>query len=257
MLINLSQIILENEQLELLDLLVEASRNTPREKRQKFIVIQTTGGDILHHLSLEEKKLIYIGDVEILANNRLLSLTQNSQSSYQFDVTPIGFKYYEYQKNKINKAHERIEESIKKYFDTTSFASQYPNAYNKWLESEKLLWSSESTSQFTLIGHICREAIQEFIQHLIEKFKVVNADPDKSKTVSRLRAILNYRKDKMGETVQEFNNAILAYWGTLNDLIQRQEHGAQKENEYLTWEDSRRVVFQSMIVMYELDRSIS
>ncbi len=36
----------------------------------------------------------------------------------------------------------------------------------------------------------------------------------------------------------------------------RQEHGAQKESETLQWEDARRVVFQTAMVMFELDRTL-
>jgi hypothetical protein len=39
--------------------------------------------------------------------------------------------------------------------------------------------------------------------------------------------------------------------------VQRQEHGAQKEGRPLVWEDGRRVVFQTAIVMFELDRALS
>jgi hypothetical protein len=51
-------------------------------------------------------------------------------------------------------------------------------------------------------------------------------------------------------------DALLAYWGTTSDLAQRQEHGAQKEGEVLTWEDSRRLVFHTAIVMVEIDRTL-
>ena len=39
------------------------------------------------------------------------------------------------------------------------------------------------------------------------------------------------------------------------DLVQRQEHGGQKEGEPLGWEDGRRVVFQTANVMVELHRA--
>jgi hypothetical protein len=39
-------------------------------------------------------------------------------------------------------------------------------------------------------------------------------------------------------------------------LVQRQEHGAQKEVTPLTWEDARRVVFQTCVVMYEINRAL-
>lgn len=32
---------------------------------------------------------------------------------------------------------------------------------------------------------------------------------------------------------------------------------AQREGEPLVWEDARRVVFQTLVVMYELDRAVA
>lgn len=51
-------------------------------------------------------------------------------------------------------------------------------------------------------------------------------------------------------------DALLVYWGAVNDLIQRQEHGATKEGEALRWEDGRQVVFQTAVVMFEIARAI-
>ena len=43
----------------------------------------------------------------------------------------------------------------------------------------------------------------------------------------------------------------------MNDLIERQEHGAKKEGEELGAEDARQVVFQLLIVMNEIDRALA
>lgn len=51
-------------------------------------------------------------------------------------------------------------------------------------------------------------------------------------------------------------DALVVYWGTVSDLIQRQEHGAQKEGEALRWEDGRRVVFQTAVVMFEIAHTV-
>jgi len=56
--------------------------------------------------------------------------------------------------------------------------------------------------------------------------------------------------------VSAFLDALLVYWGTACDLVQRQEHGSQREGAPLTWEDARRVVFQTMLVMYEVGRAV-
>lgn len=49
-------------------------------------------------------------------------------------------------------------------------------------------------------------------------------------------------------------DALVVYWGTVHDLAARQEHGAAKAVP-LVAEDARRVVFQTAIVMFELDRA--
>ena len=256
MFINFDKIILENEQLELLNMIVEASRNIPHDKRQKFSVLETSTDDILIHPGLGGKKIIYFGDVEILARYSFVSLSSYSQSSHQFDVTPEGFRYYENLKVKITDANSKIESSALKYIQNINFEKKYPVAYRKWTEAEKLLWKSESQSQFTLIGHICREAMQEFTQHLVERYELSNSVDDKSKTINRLRTVFNHLSKKTSDTVIEFLKALISYWSTVNDLVQRQEHGGQKEGFALNWDDSRRIVFHTLLVMYEVDRVV-
>jgi len=43
----------------------------------------------------------------------------------------------------------------------------------------------------------------------------------------------------------------------VNDVVQRQEHGDQKQNDPLTWEDARAAVFQTAMLMFEFDRVLS
>jgi hypothetical protein len=72
-----------------------------------------------------------------------------------------------------------------------------------------------------------------------------------------MRAVLNHRKGNMGDKERACLDALLVYWGTVIDLIQREEHGGQKEGTPLVWEDGRRVVFQLAVVMFEIDRSLA
>ena len=60
----------------------------------------------------------------------------------------------------------------------------------------------------------------------------------------------------LGEPVSAYLDALLAYWGTMSDLVQRQEHGAAKEGQLLVWEDARRVVVGTLIVMTEFVSAI-
>ena len=71
-----------------------------------------------------------------------------------------------------------------------------------------------------------------------------------------VKAVIAHRKASLGDASSAFLEALVEYWGTVIDLTQRQEHGAQKEGSPLTWDDGRRVVFQTACVMFELDRAL-
>src|SRR5262249_39946694 len=130
-------------------------------------------------------------------------------------------------------------------------------AYKKWLEAERLLWASDAQPQLTTIGHLCREAMQEFATALVERHQPPNVDADKAHDVARIKAVLDHRGAALGTTLKPFLKALLAYWGTVSDLVQRQVHGGQREEKPLIWEDGRRVVFQAAVVMFEIDRALA
>lgn len=251
------KIVLEPVQKEILITVVEAARNTPIDKRQKFFVAQSFGGDDLIHSSVpKDKTHIYFGDVEALAREGLLALGYGSGGTPSFDVTPQGFRYYEYLMGKLGEPVERIEKTIKRYIDTGNFVKKYPKAYEKWCSAEELLWKADSKQQLTLIGHLCREAVQEFATCLVSTHNPSNAPKEKTKTVARLKSVIEIQSKVLGDTKRPFLEALVTYWGTVNDLIQRQEHDSQKECTPLIWEDARTVVFQTLIVMFEIDKSL-
>ena len=129
-------------------------------------------------------------------------------------------------------------------------------AYEKWCQAEEMLWKSDSQSAFTTIGHLIRESMQAFADALVQLHKPKDIPDDKAKTVARIRTILFMKTDHIGDTKSALLDAILTYWGVVSDLVQRQEHGSLKKGKPLVWEDARGVVFQSFIVMYEIDRNL-
>jgi hypothetical protein len=160
-------------------------------------------------------------------------------------------------KQRAGQPIQNIETTIRNYLDADHFLQKYPKAYQKWAEAESMLWAGDSEHQLTTIGHLCREATQEFATALVEHCQPPDVDRDKAHTVTRIRAVLNLLDAQLGSTEKPFLDALLAYWGTVSDLIQRQEHGGRKEGDPLVWEDGRRVVFQTAVVMFEIDRAIS
>lgn len=260
-----NHILLEQEQQELLELVAEAARNMPRDRRQKFHVlthIMDNGAAYslwLPGVGKDGKNVslgnVYMGDVEELDRQGLVALSRSAIDRV-FDVTPLGFQYYDYLKRRIGEPSQRVERTISSYVEADNFRKKYPLAYQRWNEAEAKLWSSDAENEFTTIGHLCREAMQEFAHTLTEMHKPQDVTPDKTKTVARIKTVLSQKEQLLSTTEKPFLEALLAFWGTVSDLVQRQEHGGQKEGQPLMWEDARRVVFQTLVVMYEIDRAL-
>jgi hypothetical protein len=145
---------------------------------------------------------------------------------------------------------------VRSYLDAQQFRADCPAAFEKWTAAECLLWTPEVERDLTNIGHLCREAIQAFATAVVDRFQPSAVDPNKQHDVARIATVLDQRKAKLGSTERPFLSALLAYWGTVSDLAQRQEHGAQREAEPLVWGDARRLVFQTAVVTFETHRSL-
>lgn len=254
----MSRVNLEPEQEQLFRDLVEAERRVARSERRPFIILNTVGpaGVQLSHPGwIDRDRRVFEGDIDTLDRVGLIAFSYPAPSLKGFYVTPEGFTYYGELMQRRGEPIQRIQLSVRDYIQSHLFQARYPLAYSKWAEAENLLWSDDSERAYTMIGHLLREAMQEFATALVERFGPPKVEPDKAKTVSRLRAVLGGRK--LSEKLSAFLDALIAYWGTVSDLIQRQEHGALREGEPLKWIDARRVVFQVAIVMLEIDAAMA
>ncbi len=245
---------LEPEQQQLLESMVESVRDLPREGRGGFLLVATSGGSFLIHPSVKQRSEVYRDDLETLADRGFLRRRFNSSGGPIFDITSAGIAEYQEWKNSQGTAVDRIETEVRKYIDDADFADRHPGSLERWHRAERLLWGSDSTAELTNIGHLCREAMQEFASELLRANPIEDSDSDPTKTIRRINAVLRHRY--AGEAVSAFLDALLAYWGTVSDLTQRQEHGAHKEGQPLVWEDARRVVFQTAMIFFEVDRTI-
>jgi hypothetical protein len=255
----LTTILLEPEQKGLLIALVETARSVPKDKRQKFRFDEDSAGkSCIMHWGLRAWTLdCYKGDVEVLINRGLLNASYNIDGLAAFDINPEGFEYYRLLKTELAEPISRIEESIRSHLFSFDFQTKYPEAYQKWNQAQELLWTTETQQQLTAIGHHCREAVQEFVTKLVERHQLKNADSDKARHILRLKAVITELKPQLGDSVFSFLEALISSWSCLNNLIQRQEHGGQKEGKEIIWNDARRIVFQSAVLMEELDQTLT
>src|SRR6266536_2590886 len=108
----------------------------------------------------------------------------------------------------------QVEETLTRYLDSDAFQRSYPEAHRKWADAAERLSRSDSQQQWTMIGHLCREAMQAFATELVEQHKPPAVTPDKAKDVARIRAVLDQRKSMLRTTVAPFLDALLAYRST-------------------------------------------
>lgn len=251
---------LDPEQEDALSVLVEAARNLPKKRRTPFLCFHVDGevNLIVQHGGLHGgHSLLYPGDFEVLRRANLISVQAVSTHVWEFDILPTGFAYYKNMKERSDGPIEVAESNVKKYLNGDRIGTTYPAAHQKLKNANNLLWQSDSEQQLTTIGHLCREALQEFATVLVVEHKPPNVDDDKARTISRLRAVIGSCRERLGKAKTAHLDALLVYWGTVSDLVQRQEHGDQKEGESLVWDDGSRVVFQTAMVMYEIDRTLN
>jgi hypothetical protein len=253
----LDGVLLRPEQEDLLVTLVEAERNVPRDQREQFIYFPSMGDPSLAHPGLPGREVsVYLGDLDVLSNAGLLNETRTRSGTRHFDIAPAGFAMYEEIKRRSGAPLEQFEEDMTHYLEADIFQKRYPRAYRKWAEATEKLSSSDSEEQFNTVGYLCREAIQEFATALVERHKPSEVDKDKAHDINRIQAVLDKNAARLGTRVSDFLEALLSYWRTVSRLVQRQVHGSQKEDRPLVLEDGRRVVFQTAVVMYEVDRAL-
>jgi hypothetical protein len=250
-------VLLRPEQEDLLVTLVEAERKLPRGEREQFMFFPTLADPGLAHPGLPGREIpVYVGDLDALSSAGLLHETWTRSGARLFDITPAGLAAYEAIKKRSGAPVEQLEEDMRHYLDAEVFQKRYPRAYRKWAEAAEKLWSSDSEEQLNTVGHLCREAIQEFAAALVERYKPPEVSLDKAHDINRIQAVLDQNAARLGTRVSEFLEALLNYWRTVSRLVQRQVHGSQKEDRPLVLEDGRRVVFHTAVVMYEVDRAL-
>jgi hypothetical protein len=251
------RIALEPEQEELFSRLVEAWRNTPHDKRESFMFAPVGRTAYVQGNGIGDDDVVET-DVHQLLNAGLISVVNyhGTGTGFNFLIPPEALDYYEQLKRRSGEPVEQIEREVRVYLDSERFRSAYPEAYARWREAADLLWGADSDRELSTIGHKCREAIQEFVTVLVDRHQPSAVNPDKAMTRDRLSAVLNMHRAALGERRSALLDALFGYWRAAADLIQRQEHAGQREGEPLGWEDGRRVVFQTAVVMFEIDRTL-
>jgi hypothetical protein len=240
---------LEREQQELLARMVEGGRDVPRSER-KWLLMSYGRGALLQGPGIGSED-VPEGDLLMLEREGLIYAISYSKrdSNPTFVLTPEGLEYYA--KTRGREPAARQESELRRFLDSERFSAEYPKAYARWAEADGLLWRSDSEREFTTVGHKVREALQEFATEAVERHHPPEVETDPARVNKRLGAVIATLLPGVREKHAALLRALGDYSEATVGIVQRQEHGGQKEGEPLTWHDARRVVFHAAAVMYE------
>ncbi len=216
---------IEKEQAELLLALVEAYRL----RREPFAVIEVMnamGHVLVRHPGFTEEMSIPPNDLRMLEREGFLLVTERGRGIRFLIPTPEAQEFYRSVKTEGSTPIARVETEVRQFLSSSAM-DFYPRAFAAWRRTESLYRQLDAADpRLSEIGHQCREAIQAFAAELAKRHRVTEIDPDPTKTINLVTAVLRART---GDTVAEFLDALIDYWRKLTSLVQRQEHSGQKE----------------------------
>lgn len=240
---------------DLLVRIVEMAMSVPRPKRQFHVLPSFGPGGTVDVICAGSQVEAAPQDLKAL---RSAGLIENvgpvdlRSGSYGFALTRKGTVLAQSVKQR-GEPLAQVEHEPVRYIEGAEFKARYPEAAHKWAHAARLL-AEDPIWNTTRIGHDCREALAAFASALVDRHNAHEFGSGGG-TVDSVRAVIKGHRPPLGETVSAFLDALVAYWGTVSDLAQRQEHAAQREGEPLIAVDARRVVWYSALVMYEFDRT--
>jgi hypothetical protein len=146
---------------------------------------------------------------------------------------------------------ERTQTETRRLLASDQFRAAYPGAFEPWADAEGLLWADDAGAELTTIGHKIREAMQAFATAMVAEHQPPGVDPDPAHARARLGAVIAAERGRLGDARRTALEALGDLWEANDGLVQRQEHGAQKKGEPVTWTDARRLVWLTMFLMVE------
>jgi hypothetical protein len=244
---------LEPEQEQLFMEMAEATLAAPRDQREWFMFLLDQGA-ILGGPGGQRR--VVENDVRELAHVGLLRRVMSGGTDERYIVPPEALAAYGEMKAKEGTAVERVEAEVRDLLDSEAFRAAYPKAYEQWSDAERRLWGADSENELTTIGLKAREALQTFATEVVERYQPPDPETNIEKVNLRLGAVIAMYVPALGETRAAHLKALGDYSEATVKLVQRQTHGAQKENEPLSRADARSVVFHVAMVMFEFARAL-
>lgn len=152
---------------------------------------------------------------------------------------------------------EHVEDYLRAYLEDVRFRSAYLPAYERFSDAMSMLYSADSKHGVLRAGETARETIEEFVRAFVGPHEgpAWNGLSSATRTVG-LAAVIDDCRPRVGDARCEFLQALFDYWRVLLDVVERPGHDEHEAGTPPRWEDARRVVVLTALVMVEIDRSL-
>jgi hypothetical protein len=162
---------------------------------------------------------------------------------------------------------ERIEDYLRAYLEDELFRSAHPLAYGRWLVAWEMLWCADTRAKVIAAAQRTPAAIQAFASSLLERGTPLAMDPhwpellaDGSRRpdpLDGLTSVADAYREQLGDERSELLGRLLEHWRALLLSVRRHDDRSRPPGERLHWEDGRRLVLFTALVMVEFDRSFA
>ena len=183
-------------------------------------------------------------DVNYLRDAGLLRELGSGADWLIFRVAPQGLKYYAQMKQASGEPLQRQEAEVQRFLNGKRSAQHTPERSRGGLRPRHSCGtptaSASSRRSATRRARRCRSSPQRSSSATSQPTR---REPHSRKP--RLGAVIAMFLPSLGDARATLLKALGDYSEATLGVIQRQEHGGQREGHQLTWQDARRVVFHT------------
>jgi hypothetical protein len=162
---------------------------------------------------------------------------------------------------------ERIEDYLRAFLEGESFRSAHPLACGRWVVAWEMVWCADNRAKVIALGQRARTAMLAFAESMVERCVPLAIDANwpellagatqRPEPVDGLLTITQAYRRQLGEERFALLQSLLDDWRSLLERVERHGRGSQAVSERLRWEDGRRLVLFTALVMVETDRSFA
>jgi hypothetical protein len=163
--------------------------------------------------------------------------------------------------------HPQIDGYLRSYLEDERFRSAHPLACGRWVVAWEMLWCADSRAKVIAVARPASDALTAFSSSLLERCMPLAMDsrwPDLladasplPETIAGLISVTTAYGGQLGEERSELLRGMLEHWQALVEKVRRHEGRSRAADERLHWEDGRRLVLFTALVMVEIDRSFA